>query len=173
MRSPDVRMLLDYTAWANRQVLATARDAGPEVFTAPVTVTYRNLRATLVHTLDVERSWRDRVRGLPPEVWDDELVESDFPTVDDLAARWATEDAELDAWLTTVDDEAMGAVVDLGGRDVFPLWYFLVHVVTHSAEQRRDAALLLRMAGHPPPDLEFLYYADSLEAAAGSSGEPG
>jgi uncharacterized damage-inducible protein DinB len=173
MRAGDVRMLLDYTAWANRQVLATARGAGPEVFTAPTTLTYRNLRATLVHALDVERSWRDRVRGLPPETWDTEIPESEFPTVDDLAARWAREDAELDRWLATLDDEAMAAVVDLGGRDRFPLWCFLVHVVTHSAEQRRDAALLLRMAGHPPPDLELLYYLDSLERPPGTGDQPG
>lgn len=173
MRTNDVRTLLAYTSWANRQVLATARAAGAEAFTAPTTATYRNLRATLVHALDVERSWRDRVRGLPRETWDAELPESDFPTVEDLAGRWAREDAELEAWLATLDDEAMAAEVDLGGRDRFPMWCFLVHVVTHSAEQRRDAAVLLRMAGHPPPDLEFLYFLDSLGSSADAVVEPG
>ncbi len=89
------------------------------------------------------------------------------------------EDAELEAWLATLDDDAMAATVDLGGRDVFPLWFFLVHVVTHSAEQRRDAAVLLRMAGHPPPDLEFLCTRTRLRSptipvrAFGATGELG
>jgi uncharacterized damage-inducible protein DinB len=164
----DVRTLLGYTAWANRQVLTAARETGPEAFTAPTDVTYRNVRATLVHALDVERSWRDRLRGLPQDVWDTELPESEFETVEDLFERWDREDEELGAWLDTLDDEAMAAEVDLGGRDRFPLWYFLVHIVTHSAEQRRDAALLLRLAGHPPPDIEFLYYADTLAGPPGS-----
>ena len=165
MRADDVRSLLRYTSWANRQVLGAAVEAGPDAFTAPSSLTYRNLRGTLVHTLDVERSWRDRLRGLPREVWDSELEPSAFATAEDLADRWGREDRELEAWLEPLGDEAMAAMADLGGRDVFPLWFFLVHVVTHSAEQRRDAALLLRLAGHPPPDLEFLYYADTLEGA--------
>src|SRR4029453_6898498 len=76
VRAADVIALLDYTAWANRQILAAARAGGPETFPAPTDVTYRNLRGTLVHTLDVERSWRDRIRGLPEEQWDTALEES-------------------------------------------------------------------------------------------------
>ena len=162
VRTADVLSLLDYTAWANRRILAAAREAGPEAFTAPTEVTFRNLRGTLVHTLDVERSWRDRLRGLPKERWDAEVPESEFATVDDLEARWDQEDAELGAWLATLDDDVMASDVDLGPNDRFPLWYFLVHVVTHSAQQRRDAATLLTLAGHPPPEIEFLYYADAL-----------
>jgi uncharacterized damage-inducible protein DinB len=164
VRADDVITLLDYTAWANRQILAAARAAGPDAFTAPTDVTYRNIRATLVHTLDVERSWRDRIRGLPGERWGSELSETEFATVDDLEARWDREDTELRAWLATLDDEAMAAEVDLGPKDRFPLWYFLVHVVTHSAQQRRDAVTLLTLAGHPPPEIEFLNYADTLGA---------
>jgi uncharacterized damage-inducible protein DinB len=162
VRAAEVRTLLRYTAWANRHVLSTAAEAGPEVFTAPASVTYRNVRDTLVHALDVERSWRDRIRGRPRDEWDSALDPSSFATAEELAFRWAQENAELERWLAGLDDDAMAATVDLGARDVFPLWFFLVHIVTHSAEQRRDAAVLLRLAGHPPPDLEFLWYADTL-----------
>lgn len=34
--------------------------------------------------------------------------------------------------------------------------------MTHSEQQRRDAQLILRHLGQEPPDLEFLYYADTL-----------
>jgi len=34
--------------------------------------------------------------------------------------------------------------------------------VTHSEQQRRDAQIILAHLGHEPPDLEFLYFADSL-----------
>jgi uncharacterized damage-inducible protein DinB len=167
VRADEVRTLLRFTSWANRQVLSTAAEAGPEVFTAPTSVTYRNLRDTLVHSLDVERSWRDRLRGRSKEEWDSALDPSAFASAEELADRWAREDAELERWLAGLDDDAMDATVDLGGRDVFPRWYFLVHIVSHSAEQRRDAAILLRLAGHPPPDLEFLWYADTLGASLG------
>jgi uncharacterized damage-inducible protein DinB len=166
LRSSDVRSLLDYTSWANRQILETAGAVPVEAFTAPSEVTWRNLRGTLVHTLDVERSWRARLQGRPREEWDPDLPEEEFPTVESLAARWSAEDEEMRSWLGSLDDDSMAAVVDLGGANRFPLWYFLMHIVTHSAQQRRDATILLTLAGHAPPEIEFLNFADWLEGRA-------
>ena len=162
MRQGDVAALFDYTYWANRQILAAAAAVPVELFTAPSTITWRNLRDTLVFTLDVERSWRRRLRGEPREKWDAALPPEDYPTVEELAKQWGRDEAEMRAWLDELDDDALATVVDLGGRNRFPLWYFLVHMVTHSAQQRRDAAILLTGAGHEPPELEFLFYADWL-----------
>ena len=123
MRTADIQVLFDFTYWADRQILQAAAGIPVADFTRPVSITYRNLQSTLVHTLDVEMSWRRRLRGEPKVIW------------------------------------------DLGDADRFPLWYYLVHIVTHSEQQRRDAQLILRHLGHEPPDLEFLYYADSLGAS--------
>lgn len=96
MRASDIGTLFDFNYWCNRQILAAAGNATQEQLTAPPEFTYRSLRGTLVHTLDVEKSWRLRLRGEQ--------------------------------------------------RDV----------------QRRDATILLHAFGHTVPDLEFLYYADTL-----------
>jgi uncharacterized damage-inducible protein DinB len=161
MRIADIQALFDFTYWADRQILRAAAAIPTEDFTRPITITYRNLRGTLVHTLDVEMSWRRRVRGEPKEVWDASLSVDDYPTSDVLADDWARDESEMRAWLTTLSDEDLAAVIDLGTADRFPLWYYLVHIVTHSEQQRRDAQVILRHLGHEPPDLEFLYYADS------------
>jgi uncharacterized damage-inducible protein DinB len=168
MRAADLLTLLDYNAWANRQVVDTAGELSIQEFTEPSGVTWRNVRGTLVHTLDVERSWRRRLQGRPPEEWDDSLHDEDYPTADALAEHWDRDHAEMRAWIEGLDDEAVGAIVDLGEKDRFPLWYFVVHVLTHSAQQRRDAAILLTNAGHGPPEIEFLYYADWLRDRARS-----
>jgi uncharacterized damage-inducible protein DinB len=162
MRIADIQALFDFTYWADRQILRAAAAIPTEDFTRPITITYRNLRGTLVHTLDVEMSWRRRVRGEPKDVWDASLSVDDYPTSDVLADDWARDESEMRAWLTTLSDEDLAAVIDLGTADRFPLWYYLVHIVTHSEQQRRDAQVILRHLGHEPPDLEFLYYADSL-----------
>ena len=162
MRKAEISVLFDYNYWANRQILASAAELSEEQFTAHSSVTWRNVRGTLVHTLDVERSWRGRIRGEPPERWDTSLPEADYPTVAALAEHWKRDEAEMRAWLQGLDDEMLTTVVDLGEKDRFPLWYFLVHIITHSAQQRRDAAILLTNAGHAPPEIEFLNYADSL-----------
>ena len=56
MNKADLVQLFDYSYWATRQILRTAEELSPEEFVAPSDVTYRNLRGTLVHALDVERS---------------------------------------------------------------------------------------------------------------------
>ena len=162
MRQPDIVTLFDYSYWATRQVLDTAAEISDEQFAAPSEVTWRGIRGTLVHTLDVERSWRGRLRREPKESWDRELRDDDYPTVQALAEYWERDEHEMRSWLQGLDDAALEAVVDLGGNDRFPLWYFLLHVITHSAQQRRDVVILLTGLGHPPPEIEFLNYGDSL-----------
>jgi uncharacterized damage-inducible protein DinB len=162
MRTADIEAMFDFTYWANHQILQAAAGVPTDDFTRPIAITYRNLRGTLAHTLDVEMSWRRRLRGEPKEIWDAALSTDDYPTADVLADHWARDEAEMRAWLASLNDEDLAAIADLGNVDRFPLWYYLVHIVTHSEQQRRDAQLILRHLGHEPPDLEFLYYADSL-----------
>lgn len=154
--------MFEFNYWCNRRILAAAERATREELTAPPEFTYRNLRGTLVHTLDVEKSWRLRLRGEPAADWDVSLADDDYPTVASIADHWASDEREMRAWLGGLTDDELVTIVDLGNADRFPLWYYLVHIVTHSEQQRRDAQLLLNAFGHDVPDLEFLYYADSL-----------
>jgi uncharacterized damage-inducible protein DinB len=162
MRRDDILAMFDFSYWANREVLAVAAKIPTEEFVAPATHTYRGLRETLVLALDVELSWRRRLRGEPREAWDQSLDGADFPSVASLAERWATDEEEARAWLAELTDADLASVMDLGDGDRFPLWYYLVHIITHGIQQRRDALLILEGFGHTPPELDFLYYADSL-----------
>jgi uncharacterized damage-inducible protein DinB len=166
VRSVDVLALFDFSYWATRTLLTVASDLTPEEWTAPSDVTPRDLRATLVHALDVEWSWRLRLMRRPEEEWgpEAELKPSDHPTPAKLAEHWKRDEAEMREWLATLDDDTLERDIDLGGRDRFPLWYFLMHIVVHSQQQRSDAAVLLTRLGHSPGDVEFLNYADSTRA---------
>ena len=154
--------LFDYSYWATRQLLAKTAEASGDTFRAPADITYRGLRATLVHALDVERSWRLRLQGEPAEVFDAQLQPETFADVTALADFWAEDEMVMREWLGTLEEDRMNEVVDLGPDDRFPLGTFLLHIITHSIQQRRDAALILERAGHSPPEIDFLYYADSL-----------
>jgi uncharacterized damage-inducible protein DinB len=156
----DLRRLFDYSYWANEQLLGAARPLDAEVFTAASEISYRGIRGTLVHTLDVEASWRRRIRGEPRETWDVDLPEEQFESVESLEVAWRADQVEMLTWLEGLDQAAIDAIVDLGPKDRYPLSTFLLHILTHSAQQRRDVALLLERAGHPPPEIEFLNYAD-------------
>ncbi|MDP9271208.1 MAG: hypothetical protein M3P14_09615 [Chloroflexota bacterium] len=52
MRRDDILALFDFTYWADRQMLSAAASIPLAEYTASVEFTYRNLRGTLVHTLE-------------------------------------------------------------------------------------------------------------------------
>lgn len=167
MRRQDLLTLFGFNYWANRHLLAVAAALTSEEWMAPSDLTTRDLRATLVHALDVEWSWRARLQKRPKPEWapDKELRPADYPDVPTLAAHWARDEAEMLGWIGSLDDATLGAPwSDEGEKKGFPLWYFLVHIITHSQQQRSDAALLLTRAGHSPGNIEFLDYADTITA---------
>jgi uncharacterized damage-inducible protein DinB len=157
-----VLALFDFNYWANRHLLEVASKLTNEQWAAPSDLTTRDLRATLVHTLDVEWSWRLRLQKRPKDEWGSgvELKPADYADARSLADHWKRDEAEMRAWLSTLDQVALDADWNDGGKDSFPLWYFLVHIVTHGQQQRSDAAILLTRAGHSPGNIEFLDYAD-------------
>ena len=81
MRKADVLHLLDYMYWVNGRLLDTADRLSTDQFAAPTTVTTRDLRATLVHELDVEWSWRLNLQGRLTED-EAELDPKDYPDVE-------------------------------------------------------------------------------------------
>ena len=164
MDRAGVLALFDFTYWANRHLLEVAEGLTSTEWAASTDITTRGLRATLVHALDVESSWRLRLQERPKADWgaEAELQASDYPTPRSLAEHWSRDEAEMRAWLDTLDQATLDAPWSDGGKDDFPLWYFLVHIVTHSQQQRSDAAVLLSRAGHSPGNIEFLDYADAV-----------
>ena len=117
-----------------------------EQFTATTASTTRDLRATLVHELDVEWSWRLSLQGstyaeLEAE---GELRAEDYPSVQVLRDHWQRDEAAMRLWLDGLTDQQVAAELtpSLSNR-ARPLWQFLLHIVVHATQQQSDAATLL------------------------------
>jgi uncharacterized damage-inducible protein DinB len=153
VRVGDVRVLFDYLYWLRDRVLTAAADVPMEELTSPETVTNRNLRATLVHELDVQWSWRTRLRtgSFGPEP---DLDPTDFPTVESIAERWRQDETEMRQWIDGLTDQQLLAPPP-GENDRLPLWYYVMHLVSHAIQQFSEAAVLLTRAGHSPDDIGF------------------
>jgi len=164
MRATDITWLFDYLYWLRDRILAAAQTLPSDVFVSSDTVTTRDLRGTLVHELDVEWSWRVRLRGGPPEAWgpDVELKPADYATVDQLAEHWRRDEAEMRSWLANLSDEALAEPSDAEASKRLPLWFYLMHMFSHGMQQFSDTAVLLTRVGASPGDVEFLDYADGL-----------
>lgn len=159
MRIAEATTLFDHLYWARDRVLEAASGLEARAFTSDDTVTTRDLRSTLVHELDVEWSWRVRLRDANGEEpgEDAELDPSDYPTVVALAERWRRDEVEMRAWLASLTDADLdGPPVRMEGS--VPLWQFIVHVVSHGTQQLSEAAVLLTRAGHSPGEIGFLEY---------------
>lgn len=163
MRRSDIVLLFDYMYWVNHRLLDSAAQLAPGQFTSPSTATTRDLRATLVHELDVEWSWRLNLRNLLGD--EAELEAEDFPDVASLRECWERDEAEMRAWLSTLTDEHLATeIASTFTRDRRPLWHYLMHILTHAAQQQADAATLLTAAGHSPGDIGFIAYLHARDA---------
>jgi hypothetical protein len=43
---------------------------------------------------------------------------------------------------------------------MLPLWYYVMHLVSHAIQQFSEAAVLVTRAGHSPGDIGFLEFAE-------------
>ncbi|MDQ3881501.1 MAG: DinB family protein [Chloroflexota bacterium] len=168
MRKVEVETLLDHMYWVNHRILEAAARLTPDELTGR-DATPRDLRATLVHELDVEWSWRLALQHRPAEEWasEKELKAEDFAELAAIRQRWLADEAEMRAWIAGLSDDDLEATVHPGlSRDSRPMWQFLIHIVMHAAQQQADAATLLTAAAHSPGEIGFLEY---LAASAGEA----
>lgn len=144
VRQRELATLFDYMYWAHRRILASAARLTDAQFRLPSVIAGRDLRATLVHTLDVEMSWRRRLQHRPEDEWRKALSVSDYRRVSTLEDHWKRDEAEMRAWIAGLDDATLArdAVLEDPSKPQPPLWYFLLHMVTHSHQHRAESAQL-------------------------------
>jgi uncharacterized damage-inducible protein DinB len=170
MRTTDLLTLFDYLAWLREQVMAAAGELPTDDFTSNEAVTPRDLRATLVHVIDVEASWRARLKAATsdPTAHATELDPLAYPSADAVATHWRADAAETRRWLSELTDEELAVDSPVEDRVGYPLWAYLLHVVLHGIEECEDATVLLRQAGHPRAGSGFLDFWDSRLTASGA-----
>jgi uncharacterized damage-inducible protein DinB len=165
MAPDDITLLFDHLYWVRDRILAAADHDGVPL-AAEAHATLRDLRSTLVHELDVEWSWRERLRGPDPTHFaagDEDLDPADFRTLDSIRTRWAADEREMRAWLATLDEAALVASCRAERGAAHPFWVHLQHLYTHGIQQFSDCAVTLTLAGRSPGELDFLDFVQERE----------
>lgn len=159
MQTKDIHLLYDYNYWANGRILETAKKVTAEQLIAPAEFPYGGLRGTLTHILEAEFAWRVRFEtGSMAE----ELLETAFPTLESLEARWREEEKSMRVYLANLRDEDLEKPltypIDDGKIRMRVLMHCLIHVVNHGTQHRSEAAALLTRYGQSPGDLDFTIF---------------
>jgi uncharacterized damage-inducible protein DinB len=155
----EVKTLFDYSYWANDRLCDVLAQLTPEQFTQPVAGSYGSIRNTMVHMLSAEWGWLERCGGTTRGP---ALNAQDYPTVTSLFDRWQYVKARVGEFLSTLQDEDLGRVVEFatggGARQSMILGQLLHHAAIHGVHHRGQVALLLRTLGHVPGNFDILLY---------------
>jgi uncharacterized damage-inducible protein DinB len=142
-----LRRLLAYDEWANREVLASLRQAEP--------VPARSLKL-LAHILSAERLWWERIeqqkQTLP--VWPDCTLAQCETEMAEMSACWKKSlDKRNDAELarSVIYKNSKGENWSSREEDI------LLHVIMHSAYHRGQIASDIRAAGFTPAYIDFIH----------------
>jgi len=160
MNKSDIVTLFEYNYWANQRVLKAAGQVSTEQFIAPAGLSHGSVRGALVHVLAAEVMWRLRCQqGISPRAM---LIESEFPTLDDLATRWRAEERDMRDYLAGLTDADLQSALHYtntkGQSFEQALWQPLAHVVNHGTQFRGEAAVALTRLGHSPGDLDLIAF---------------
>ena len=154
MNAADVQFLFGYDRWAMERVLAACVEIDEVTWTTPDAIDRRGLAGILVHALGAHQRWR---LGLGGSAESPRPEKGPLPSVANLQDAWLAEYATMDAWLASLDDDAVAEV-----KDGSPLWQYLSHLANHDTQHRSEAAVLLTAAGHSPGDLDMIDYIEQI-----------
>jgi uncharacterized damage-inducible protein DinB len=162
MTADALEALYDYGYWANRRLFHVISQLTAEQFTQPVGGSYGSIRNTMVHVLSTESGWLSRCGG--PERGP-RLNPGDYPTAESLIALWNEVETHMREFLSGLEDgdlrRSAEYVNDRGEKRTMPLGELLQHAAVHGVHHRGQVALLLRLLGYAPGNVDMLiYYAD-------------
>lgn len=159
MTVADLQRLYDYAYWANGRLLQVIAQLTPEEFTRPAAGTHGSIRDTLVHVMSAEWGWLDRCGG---PARGPSLKPVEYPTVESLVKTWAIVEGHVRTFVSGLTNEDLARVrefEDLRGETrALLLGQILQHAATHGVHHRGQIALLLRLLGRTPGNIDMLVY---------------
>ena len=154
-----IRLLYDYNAWANHRTLEASATLKEEQFTRDLGSSFRSVRDTLAHIMDVEWLYLERWSGRSPT---DLPPAEDYPNQANIVARWKGIERDLNRFVSTRNAADLAQRIDYRNTKGIafsnPLWEMLRHLVNHSTYHRGQVATLLRQSGTKPASTDLILF---------------
>ena len=155
----SIRLLYDYTRWADGRIFDAVSKLAPEAWTKDLGSSLKSVRDTLTHVVSAQWIWLSRWKGTSPKaMW----TAMEFPTFAALKDRWTALHAEIEAFVAAQTDATFAK--DLvyqntkGETLKYPLGALVLHMVNHSTYHRGQVTTLLRQLGAQPLPTDLVLF---------------
>jgi uncharacterized damage-inducible protein DinB len=159
MNVEDFRLLYDYNAWADHRTLDACAALSTEQFTRDMGSSFRSVRDTLLHIMQVEWLWLERWHGRSPTSF---VPNAEYSNVESIRARWLEIERDLLDYIASLTNEEVQRVVQhkttAGVPQAAPLWQMLQHLVSHGTYHRGQVATMLRQLGAKPTAIDLILF---------------
>ena len=159
MNVEDFRLLYDYNAWADHRTLDTCAALSLEQFSQDMGSSFRSVRDTLLHIMQVEWLWLERWHGRSPTSF---APNGEYSNVESIRARWLEIERDLLDYVASLTPAEVQRVVQhkttAGVPQAAPLCQMLQHLVNHGTYHRGQVATMLRQLGAKPTATDLIYF---------------
>lgn len=163
----QIRALVAYNAWANGHILDAASGLSQDELERKLRASFDSVQGNLWHVLSAQTVWLQRFTGVPtgqlPPAEPGLTLEAIGKAYEDSQRAYG----EFVESLTDDDlDRAFSYTDTQGVAQERVLWQTMLHVVNHGTHHRAETAMLLTSLGHPPRQLDYVFY--EIELAGGA-----
>ncbi|HLY10183.1 MAG TPA: DinB family protein [Planctomycetota bacterium] len=161
-----IRLLYDYTHWADGKMLEAVSRLGPEPWTKDLGSSLKSVRDTVVHLASAQWIWLSRWKGESPKaMWSP----GDFPSQASVREQWDRVRTDLASFAAAQTEESLHrplAYRNLKGDPFsYPLGHLMLHTSNHSTYHRGQVTTLIRQLGAQPVSTDLvLYYLEKEKA---------
>jgi len=154
-----IRLLTDYTRWADARMFDAVAKLSPEQFTKDLGSSLKSVRDTVVHLASAQWIWLSRWTGTsPPAMW----TAADFPTAASVREKHAALAEERASHVAAQTPESLARLCNYknlkGDPMAFPLGQLMLHAVNHSTYHRGQVTTLIRQLGAQPVSTDLVIY---------------
>jgi len=164
MKQADIRLLFDYTEWANDLAMEAAGSLPDDSFRRDVGVSHKSIFGTLLHMAGAEWIWLERWNGRSPakvEAWSLWTTES-CANLAALKERWRDLIDSRARFISELDEERLGAELSFkllsGDANSMRLVDQMQHVANHATLHRGQVVGMIRQLGLEPPSTDLIFY---------------
>jgi uncharacterized damage-inducible protein DinB len=163
----QIRAVYGYNEWANGHVLDAASSLSEDDLARELGASFDSVAGNLSHIVFAQALWLSRWRGEP-------FVPPPGPergrALDTLRESFAASHDGLRAFVSSLTEDGLSrefSYVDTQGqRQRRVLWQAMLQVANHGTHHRAETAMALTTLGHPPRQLDYIFY--EIERAGGA-----